>query len=58
LISVASTRKSASGWSAAIERAAVGDPRADIRKLAGSDEHRPSVGDWRVVLSRGRAYGR
>lgn len=57
----------------AIERAADNDPRADIRKLAGSDEHRLRVGAWRVrfrrdpatnefvvlrVLPRGRAYDR
>jgi mRNA interferase RelE/StbE len=58
---------------AAIERAAANDPRADIRKLTGADEHRLRVGDWRVrfrrdhearqlvilrVLPRGRAYER
>jgi mRNA interferase RelE/StbE len=57
----------------AIERAAGNDPRTDIRKLAGSDELRLRVGDWRVrfrreagsreivvlrVLPRGRAYER
>jgi hypothetical protein len=58
---------------AAIERAAAGDPRADICKLAGSDEHRLRVGESSVrfrgdaasrelaiprVLPRGRAYDR
>lgn len=58
---------------AAIERAAAGGPRADIRRLAGSEEHRLRVGVWRVrfrrdaasreliilrVLPRGRAYDR
>ena len=55
---------------AAIERVATNDPRTDIRKLAGADEHRLRVGDWRVrfrrdaasrelrVLPRGRAYER
>jgi mRNA-degrading endonuclease RelE of RelBE toxin-antitoxin system len=57
----------------AIERVVANDPRADIRKLAGSDEYRLRVGDWRVrfrrdaasrellvlrVLPRGRAYER
>jgi mRNA interferase RelE/StbE len=57
----------------AIERAAATDRRADIRKLAGSDEYRLGVGDWRIrfqrdvdarqlvilrVLPRGRAYDR
>jgi mRNA interferase RelE/StbE len=57
----------------AIERAAANDPRADIRRLAGADEHRLRVGDWRIrlrrdaggrqlvilrVLPRGRAYDR
>jgi mRNA interferase RelE/StbE len=58
---------------AGIERLAVDDPRADVRKMAGSDELRLRVGDWRVrfecdsetrtilvlrVLPRGRAYER
>jgi mRNA-degrading endonuclease RelE of RelBE toxin-antitoxin system len=58
---------------AAIEQAAANNPRADIRKLAGADEHRLRAGDWRVrfrrdndsrqlvilrVLPRGRAYDR
>jgi mRNA-degrading endonuclease RelE of RelBE toxin-antitoxin system len=58
---------------AAIEQAAANDPRADIRKLTGADEHRLRAGDWRVrfhrdndsrqvvilrVLPRGRAYDR
>lgn len=58
---------------AAIERVIANDLRADVRKLAGADEHRLRVGDWRVrfrrhaasrellvlrVLPRGRAYER
>jgi mRNA interferase RelE/StbE len=42
---------------AAIERVAANDPRADIRKLAGADEHRLRVGDWRVRFRRGRDSG-
>jgi mRNA-degrading endonuclease RelE of RelBE toxin-antitoxin system len=57
----------------ALEQLAANDPRADVRKLAGADEHRLRVGDWRVrfrrdpevreivvlrVLPRGRAYER
>jgi mRNA interferase RelE/StbE len=55
----------------AIERLAAEDPRADVRRLSGSNELRLRVGDWRVrfrrdhsrrqlviqrVLPRGRAY--
>lgn len=58
---------------AAIERLAANDARVDVRKLAGTDEFRLRVGDWRVrfqrgadspritilrVLPRGRAYDR
>lgn len=58
---------------ATIERAAANDPRVDIRRLTGTDEHRLRIGDWRVrlrrdgvsrellilrVLPRGRAYDR
>lgn len=57
----------------AIERLAADDPRADVRRLKGSDELRLRVGEWRVrfrrddaaqevvisrVLPRGRAYDR
>lgn len=57
----------------AIEQLAANDPRADVRKLVGGDEHRLRVGDWRIrfrrdadgrqlvilrVLPRGRAYDR
>lgn len=57
----------------ALEQLTANDPRADVRKLAGADEHRLRVGDWRVrfrretesreivvlrVLPRGRAYDR
>jgi mRNA interferase RelE/StbE len=56
-----------------IERLAADDPRADVRKMAGSEEQRLRVGDWRVrfecdpetrtilvlrILPRGRAYER
>ncbi|MGH2858327.1 MAG: type II toxin-antitoxin system RelE family toxin [Solirubrobacteraceae bacterium] len=37
---------------AAIERLAADDPRADTRKLTGSDELRLRVGDWRVRFRR------
>jgi len=36
----------------AIERTADNDPRADICKLAGSDEYRLRVGAWRVRFRR------
>jgi mRNA-degrading endonuclease RelE of RelBE toxin-antitoxin system len=57
----------------AIQRLMDEDPRADVRKLAGSDEERLRVSGWRVrfvrdaarreilvqrVLPRGRAYDR
>ncbi len=57
----------------AIERMADDDPRADVRRLTGSDELRLRVGEWRVrfkrdaekheivvlrVLPRGKAYKR
>ena len=57
----------------AIERLAADDPRADVRRLKGSDELRLRVGEWRVrfrrddaareivvsrVLPRGRVYDR
>ncbi|MGB0091109.1 MAG: type II toxin-antitoxin system RelE/ParE family toxin [Solirubrobacteraceae bacterium] len=57
----------------ALEQLAANDPRVDVRKLTGSDEHRLRAGDWRVrfrrdahsreiivlrVLPRGRAYDR
>jgi mRNA-degrading endonuclease RelE of RelBE toxin-antitoxin system len=57
----------------AIQRLVDEDPRADVRKLAGSDEQRLRVGNWRVrfernalareivvlrILPRGRAYDR
>ena len=57
----------------AIERLGSNDPRADVRRLQGGDEHRLRAGDWRVrfkrdaashrivvqrVLPRGRAYNR
>jgi mRNA-degrading endonuclease RelE of RelBE toxin-antitoxin system len=57
----------------AIEQLAANDPRADVRKITGADEHRLRVGEWRVrfhrddtereiivlrVLPRGRAYDR
>lgn len=37
---------------AALERLAADDPRVDVRKLAGSDELRLRVGDWRVRFRR------
>lgn len=53
----------------ALERLAADPPRGDVTRLAGSDEYRLRVGDWRVrfrrdteiiyvlrVLPRGRAY--
>jgi mRNA interferase RelE/StbE len=58
---------------ATLEQLAANDPRVDVRKLAGTDEHRLRAGDWRVrfrldpgsreivvlrVLPRGRAYER
>lgn len=58
---------------AGLEQLAADDPRVDVRKLAGTEEHRLRVGDWRVrfrrdsdsreivvlrVLPRGRAYER
>lgn len=58
---------------AALGQLAANDPRADVRKFAGSDEHRLRVGDWRIrfrrdaesrqlivmrVLPRGRACDR
>ena len=58
---------------AALGQLAANDPRADVRKLAGGEEHRLRVGDWRIrfrrdaesrqlivlrVLPRGRAYDR
>jgi mRNA interferase RelE/StbE len=57
----------------AIEQLAANDPRADVRKLAETDEHRLRAGEWRIrfrrdrqsrqivilrVLPRGRAYDR
>jgi mRNA interferase RelE/StbE len=56
-----------------IERLADDDPRANVRKVTGSEEYRLRVGEWRVrfrrdtesreivvlrVLPRGRAYER
>ncbi len=57
----------------ALEQLAANDPRVDVRRLAGTDEHRLRVGGWRIrfrrdaesrqivvlrVLPRGRAYDR
>ena len=36
----------------AVEQLAANDPRVDVRKLTGSDEHRLRVGDWRVRFRR------
>jgi mRNA interferase RelE/StbE len=58
---------------AALDRLRDRDPSLDLRRLKGSDEWRPRVGDWRVrlqldfdtrtvvvvrILPRGRAYDR
>jgi mRNA-degrading endonuclease RelE of RelBE toxin-antitoxin system len=57
----------------ALDQLAANDPRADVRKLAGTDEQGLRVGDWRIrfwrdadsrrivvlrVLPRGRACER